>query len=409
MSSLLHLSVAHVLLLLQLLSLSTAFLNKPYKINKLLYDDESIVLFDSEEKVQAISADPRFNDFMFLIWVIRDYGRPDNIFMTTFERLLEFTRGSNCIHAVIEISNNDYSSILESVVRKIPDNSVFTLNGNAMQYDICNLAHMRKMHGFKPPVVFHLNQGIGSYSPPVVSGMHPNGTHCYNSEFREVYSQYTYVFRSFYYAEWYGLSHYVPIGPAFARHTRYHVQSEGILSADERDYWCLFSGRTKYIYETRHQVQRLDMIEAMEQQQYSLEGNSNRTCRTSTGEQNEFTHTMDHEEYIRTMGRTVFAPCPAGNNPETFRHYEAMALGAVPLIVRVPFPEEDFMQAWIGYPGPVFESWKEALLFVSSVSISEVKEIQRDVISWYYMYMAAHRENITNTLLSLVGRVVVTD
>ena len=72
-----------------------------------------------------------------------------------------------------------------------------------------------------------------------------------------------------------------------------------------------------------------------------------------------------------------------------------MALGAVPLIVRVPFPEEDFMQgifgssvsllciyfvrlictAWIGYPGPVFESWKEALLFVSSVSIRYVLNI----------------------------------
>ena len=31
-----------------------------------------------------------------------------------------------------------------------------------------------------------------------------------------------------------------------------------------------------------------------------------------------------YDQYIAELSDTVFAPCPAGNNLETFRHYEVL-------------------------------------------------------------------------------------
>jgi hypothetical protein len=37
-------------------------------------------------------------------------------------------------------------------------------------------------------------------------------------------------------------------------------------------------------------------------------------------------HELSYETYIDILSQTAFAPCPAGNNPETFRLYEVLTL-----------------------------------------------------------------------------------
>lgn len=44
--------------------------------------------------------------------------------------------------------------------------------------------------------------------------------------------------------------------------------------------------------------------------------------------------TLKEEEYVTTLLDTVFVPCPDGVNPETFRFYEALECGCIPLIVK---------------------------------------------------------------------------
>ena len=39
-------------------------------------------------------------------------------------------------------------------------------------------------------------------------------------------------------------------------------------------------------------------------------------------------------EYVSMLLDSVFVACPDGNNPETFRFYEALECGAIPLVVR---------------------------------------------------------------------------
>jgi hypothetical protein len=69
--------------------------------------------------------------------------------------------------------------------------------------------------------------------------------------------------------------------------------------------------------------------------------------------------------YATSLVHTRFAPCPPGNNPETFRHYEALEAGAIPLILSSP-RHSLFLASkyWRGYPGPLFLNWQEAAEFV---------------------------------------------
>jgi GR25 family glycosyltransferase involved in LPS biosynthesis len=105
-------------------------------------------------------------------------------------------------------------------------------------------------------------------------------------------------------------------------------------------------------------------------------------------------------EYISVLLDSVFVPCPDGNNPETFRFYEALECGAVPLIVRT-----ERNAAWVDWVAArlkllPLKSWEEAANFVRDVFIvkpqlaeryretvlrewqSWKEELKRDVEKW---------------------------
>ena len=50
-----------------------------------------------------------------------------------------------------------------------------------------------------------------------------------------------------------------------------------------------------------------------------------------------------HRTYTEALTRTRFVPCPPGNNPETFRHYEALEAGAIPLILATA-PHSEYLK-----------------------------------------------------------------
>jgi hypothetical protein len=45
---------------------------------------------------------------------------------------------------------------------------------------------------------------------------------------------------------------------------------------------------------------------------------------------------LDKDEYLELLLKTVFVPCPGGNNTETFRFYEALECGCIPVFVELP-------------------------------------------------------------------------
>ena len=71
--------------------------------------------------------------------------------------------------------------------------------------------------------------------------------------------------------------------------------------------------------------------------------------------------------YISMLLNTVFVPCPDGVNPETFRFYEALECGCIPLLVRT-----EANAAWINWVAVKvkiipMKSWTDARDFVNYI------------------------------------------
>jgi GR25 family glycosyltransferase involved in LPS biosynthesis len=110
-------------------------------------------------------------------------------------------------------------------------------------------------------------------------------------------------------------------------------------------------------------------------------------------------HALDSEAYTSALMDTIFVPCPDGVNPETFRFYEALECGCIPLIVAT---EEN--AAWVDFITEHIQilplkSWEDAAKFVThlkqNIEMLEVyrvkvlsswiewrKELQGDVKAW---------------------------
>jgi GR25 family glycosyltransferase involved in LPS biosynthesis len=70
------------------------------------------------------------------------------------------------------------------------------------------------------------------------------------------------------------------------------------------------------------------------------------------------------EEYIGEVLNSKFIPCPGGMNPETFRFYEALELGAIPLYVREPGDDLYFKKITETIPILSINSWGDAANFI---------------------------------------------
>jgi hypothetical protein len=90
---------------------------------------------------------------------------------------------------------------------------------------------------------------------------------------------------------------------------------------------------------------------------------------------------LSHEEYISTTLNSIFIPCPEGMNVETFRFYETLECGALPLVV-----ETETSALWIAWlkkklPLQTHTSWDSAAEWMLSITKkSEELEAYRDSV-----------------------------
>jgi Exostosin family len=90
---------------------------------------------------------------------------------------------------------------------------------------------------------------------------------------------------------------------------------------------------------------------------------------------------LQKEEYLSALLDTVFVPCPDGNNPETFRFYEALQAGCIPLVVKTVENETWFR--WVSERIPIvpLASWSEApRIILTLMSRPEMLETYRETI-----------------------------
>jgi len=73
-------------------------------------------------------------------------------------------------------------------------------------------------------------------------------------------------------------------------------------------------------------------------------------------------------DYLTEMQQSIFVPCPGGQNPETFRFYEALMCGCIPLVLRGPENEQWFQ--WVSEKIPLvsLSSWDDAARIMLSLT-----------------------------------------
>jgi hypothetical protein len=195
------------------------------------------------------------------------------------------------------------------------------------------------------------------------------------------YLQQRRVLRNYHFKPLMALSVYVPLGPVVGavvgNYTWAAAQPGSWLSWRGRPHVCHFVGRFRYQDSSRYHEQRV-LFKALIDSQvlpcvYEWNGES---PSTKFGQPSgQFKNTRTNRDFGLLLSQTVFVPCPAGNSPETFRIYEALELGGIPLIVS-PDPQDDFLseELWKDYPGPTFSSWHEAAKYVRKFIVSDTAD-----------------------------------
>lgn len=94
-------------------------------------------------------------------------------------------------------------------------------------------------------------------------------------------------------------------------------------------------------------------------------------------------------DYFLLLRSSIFVPCPTGFvNSETYRLYEVLEAGAVPLLVpRHAGQAMSYFQELLGEsPLPVFKDWREAARYIAMQDSHSIEQLQKDLNCWYRSY-----------------------
>jgi hypothetical protein len=103
-------------------------------------------------------------------------------------------------------------------------------------------------------------------------------------------------------------------------------------------------------------------------------------------------------EYAAVLDETVFAPCPMGNaNLETWRFYEALEAGCIPIIEGRPWLR--YYERLLGpLPVPMVYRWSQSADLIKGLALEpeRLNRVQRDVSEWWSGYKQRERERVAD-------------
>ena len=215
-------------------------------------------------------------------------------------------------------------------VLKMPSKTIFVSFQHSNGFHPGILASDRIKHGLKIPGIFlHLN-----HEQPWSRNLSDYRNNKFGTieEVSKHYKAYPLVLRNYYYAPLSKLSHFIPLGPAYygmyiggelfpnSSMSKKNIQErQNILNikhklASKRRILCSLRGRFAYEDYSPYHKERMDIAVMVAKGIFP--------CSVSHSGQNRVVYAPELEDYAAVLNETVFAPCPGGNNPETFRHYE---------------------------------------------------------------------------------------
>lgn len=233
-------------------------------------------------------------------------------------------------------------------VQYLPAKSIFVSIEHGRSGTGIQTLQYLKQHGVAPKAVYHLN-----HEQPwqVQKGDFLN--HIFDSvdQLAEFYRGFELVLRNYYYAPLTSSSYYLPVSAPWDGYILGNSSNELYMharhiTASQRSIMCHFKGRVDYakyrqesgkgaaptlLQSDEHFPQAIERREIIRLSQENKLGGcvASASAQSTLGayEPNAGEIFMNsYNEYVQVLADAVFVLCPAGNNPETFRHIEVSHL-----------------------------------------------------------------------------------
>lgn len=155
--------------------------------------------------------------------------------------------------------------------------------------------------------------------------------------------------------------------------------------ADRRAYTWSFTGQVK--------ASRLDMINGLSSLKPAL-------VVQTPGLEDTSGKRLSKAEYNDVLENTIFSPCPMGNAVlETWRLYESLELGCIPLVERRP--TIDYYTELFGpNPIPMTRDWRAARNYMQTVLTEKASllRLQGEIRGWWGVHKATVREQVRSII-----------
>jgi hypothetical protein len=100
-------------------------------------------------------------------------------------------------------------------------------------------------------------------------------------------------------------------------------------------------------------------------------------------------------EYMQLLLSSKFVACPRGNNIETFRIYEALECGCIPLFTELPVSLEN-----AGIPFIRTDTWEDVVKLINKMNNNplEMAEYNRSIMEAWKSYKEQLKHEVTRWL-----------
>jgi hypothetical protein len=112
---------------------------------------------------------------------------------------------------------------------------------------------------------------------------------------------------------------------------------------------------------------------------------------------------LQNLSYVGQLLNSIFVPCPTGMNPETFRFYEAIEHGAIPIYVRTPGDEKYVAMLQSFLPILNLPSWEHATIIMHNLNNDKnmLDMYRNQLLSQWTAYKNKLKEQVKGVLTAI--------
>jgi hypothetical protein len=97
-------------------------------------------------------------------------------------------------------------------------------------------------------------------------------------------------------------------------------------------------------------------------------------------------YVLSKQDTINIYKKTLFAPCPSGYNIETYRLYEVLEWGCIPIIKK--YNGVDYYEQLFGkHPIPIVNDWNELPELMNKLNDKNIDNLILEINIWYKNFM----------------------